>query len=241
VEALVLAAGFGTRFRPRTLETPKPLLPFLGREILFRLFDHLIGEGIDRFVVNSHHLADRLRARVGESYRGCSVVFSREEEILGTAGAIRRASEAGFLRGEEFFVVNGDLFTTLPLSRLSAALPSGALSALAVLPNETPDDETPLWSSPAGRLAAVGRHPAAALDGPWLFTGIQLARRALVDRIPKGRSELAADLLGPSAAAGDGAFALVPFRAPEEGLWFDLGSPERLARAEERARATGVS
>lgn len=236
MEALVLAAGFGTRFRPQTLETPKPLLPFLGREILFHLLDHLIAEGVERFVVNCHHLAGRLQQRVGSEYRGRPIAFSEEEEILGTAGAIRRACEAGLLHGEVFLVVNGDLYTTLPAARLAAALPEGALSALAVLPNERPLEQTPLFSDADGRLAALGLPAPAGLSGPWLFTGIQAARRAIAGRIPPGCSELAADVLKPSVASRDGAFALVPFQAPEDGLWFDLGSPERLARAEEVVR-----
>ena len=68
--AFVLAAGFGTRFRPATFATPKPLLPLGGRPILFRLFDHLLEQGADRFVVNVHHLAEALRTAVGDSYAG---------------------------------------------------------------------------------------------------------------------------------------------------------------------------
>lgn len=239
MEALVLAAGFGTRFRPQTLETPKPLLPFLGRPILFHLFDHLISQGVERFVVNAHHLASRLAEGVGPSYRGRPVAFSEEEEILGTAGAIRRACERGLLEGEEFLVANGDLFTTLPIARL--AIPAGALSALAVLPNERPGEETPLWGDAAGRLAAVGGQVPAGAEGPWLFTGLQRVRRGLVERIPPGRAELADHVLRPSVAACDGAFALAPFRTPEEGFWFDLGSPERLAAAERAVRAAGFT
>lgn len=238
MEALVLCAGLGTRFRPQTLETPKPLLPFLGREILFHLLDHLVGEGVERFVLNIHHLADRLEARVGPRYRGRPIAFSREEPILGTAGAIRRACDAGLLTAPEFLVVNGDLYTTLPVRRLVSASPSSALSTLAVLRSDRLAEETRLFSDASGRLAALGPEAPAGLDGPWLFTGIQLARRALVERIPPGRSELAAHVLRPSIAAGDGAIALVPFASPEEGFWFDLGSPERLARAEGEVRAS---
>lgn len=229
--ALVLAAGLGTRFRPATLTTPKPLLPLRGRPILFHVFDHLLGEGADRFVVNAHHLAPALRAAVGDAYAEVPVAWSLEEEILGTAGGIRRAFVRGLL-AERFVVANGDVLTTLPLGRvLSARHEPGVVSALAVLPNRSPDRDTPLWSTPEGRLAAVGGPRPAGAAGPWLFTGLQAATDALVARIPDGFAELARDVLVPSAAAGDGAFALVPY-AQTEGLWFDLGTPERLAAAE---------
>jgi mannose-1-phosphate guanylyltransferase len=232
--ALVLAAGYGTRFRPATLTTPKPLLPFLGRPILFRLFDHLIGEGIDALVVNTHHLADLLEAAIGPMYRGVPVSFSGEPEILGTSGAIRRAAESGLLTGETFLVVNGDLFTDIPLEPLiKAASEPGTLSAMAVLPNSAPDRETPLWGE-RGRLAAVGERPTAEVTGPWLFTGVQCATRRLLDLIPPGRTELARDVLIPSIARGERAFRLVP--CVEGAFWFDLGTPERMALAEARVR-----
>lgn len=233
--ALVLSAGFGTRFRPATLTTPKPLLPFLGRPLLFHLLDHLVFEGVDRFVLNTHHLGDVLRARVGDSYDDCPIAYSPEDPILGTAGAIRRAAELGLLPFETFLVVNGDLFTTLTLGRLLRARQEpDVVSALAVIPNERPDLDTPLWADARGRLVAVGGpRPEAGATGPWLFTGIQSARHELLPRIPEGVVELARQVLEPSAKLRDGAFALVPFRVPAEGFWFDIGSPEKLRRAEE--------
>ena len=238
--ALVLAAGLGTRFRPATLATPKPLLPLAGRPMLFHLLDHLLSQGADRFVLNAHHLAETLRAAVGEAYGGIPVAWSFEDPILGTAGALRRAAERGLLGDDSFVVANGDLLTTLPLGHLlHARQEEGVVSALAVLPNGRPEVDTPLWADARGRLVAVGGpKPKEAATGPWLFTGIQSARREILDRIPPGVSELARDVLVPSAAERDGAFALVPYRTPEDGLWFDLGTPERLAVAEAVLRAS---
>ncbi|MBL8115125.1 MAG: hypothetical protein JNK60_19735, partial [Acidobacteria bacterium] len=116
---------------------------------------------------------------------------------------------------------------------------TGAASTLAVLPNHDPARETPLWSE-NGRLVAVGGERPAGADGPWLFTGLQAASEALLLRIPEGVSELARDVLRPSAAARDGAFVLVPFEAPKDGFWFDLGTPERLAYAEAVVRGQAV-
>ena len=230
--ALVLGAGFGTRFRPATETTPKPLLPFLGRPILFRLFDLLIDQGVDAFVVNTRHLAEVLETAVGGSYRGVPVSFSREPEILGTSGAIRRAAEAGLLEADRFLVVNGDLFTDLPVASIVAAAEGpGVLSAMAVLPNAAPESDTPLWAE-EGRLAGIGLRPPQDVNGPWLFTGVQCATRGLLARIPSGRSELARDVLVPSLARGERSFRLVP--CPEGSAWFDLGTPERMAAAEER-------
>lgn len=241
--AFVLAAGLGTRFRPATLATPKPLLPFLGRPILSWLLDGLIARGTTRFVVNTHHLPERIADALGDAFRGVPVTLSHEPELLGTAGAIRCAAERGLLGEAPFLVVNGDLFTTLPVARLVERAGRGdAATALAVLPNSRPDLETPLWADADGRLVAVGGgRPEPSATGPWLFTGIQAATERLVARIPPGASELARDVLRPSAAARDGAIALVPFRTPEDGFWFDLGTPERLAAAEQAVRAAEIN
>jgi len=232
--AFVLAAGFGTRFRPETRATPKPLLPLAGRPILFHVFDHLLAEGAEAFAVNAHHLAEELRGGIGESYAGVPVAWSVEEEILGTAGGIRRAHERGLLGQGPFLVANGDVLATLPLGRLLAARhEKDVVSALAVLPNENPSAETPLWAGERGRLVAVGgERPSKNATGPWLFTGLQAANPSLVARIPMGFAGLAKDVLSPSARANDGEFALVPYRIPQDGLWFDLGTRERLAAAE---------
>ena len=102
--------------------------------------------------------------------------------------------------------------------------------------------ETALWGDASGRLVALGNErPFPAATGPWLFTGLQLAAPALVDRIPPGVSELARDVLRPSTEKRDGAFALVPYRVPEDGLWFDLGSPAKLAAAEAAIAAAGLA
>ena len=239
--ALVLAAGFGTRFRPETLAVPKALLPLAGRPILFHVFDHLLEQGADAFVVNAHHLAKELSSVVGESYAGVPVAWSVEEEILGTAGGIRRAHERGLLGNGPFLVANGDVLTTLPLGRLLAGRHEPRVaSALAVVPNGNPGVDTPLWADASGRLVAVGGgRPGADATGPWLFTGLQAATPALVSRIPAGFRELARDVLIPSALAQDGAFVLVRYE-PSDGLFFDLGTKERLAAAERAVAAEAV-
>jgi MurNAc alpha-1-phosphate uridylyltransferase len=241
MKALVPAAGFGTRFRPATLTTPKPLLPLLGVPILVRLFRHLRDQGVTSAVVNVHHLAETLMATVGGACEGVPVAWSPEDPILGTAGAIRRAAERGLLGDEPFLVVNGDLFTTLSFVPLRAAFAApGVVSALGVLPHSV-EGETALWGDAAGRLVSLGNErPFPEATGPWLFTGLQLAAPGLIDRIPPGVSELARDVLRPSTEKRDGAFALVPYRVPEDGFWFDLGSPEKLAAAEAAIAASAV-
>jgi Nucleoside-diphosphate-sugar pyrophosphorylase involved in lipopolysaccharide biosynthesis/translation initiation factor 2B, gamma/epsilon subunits (eIF-2Bgamma/eIF-2Bepsilon) len=238
MRALVPAAGFGTRFRPATLTTPKPLLPLLGVPILVRLFRHLRAQGVTSAVLNAHHLAETLVAAVGDACEGIPVAFSPEDPILGTAGAIRRASERGLLGDGAVPRRQRRPLHDAPLRAARPALDApGVVSALGVLPHAAPG-ETALWGDAEGRLVSLGdERPFPEATGPWLFTGLQCASPALVSRIPPGVSELARDVLRPSTQRRDGAFALVPYRVPEDGLWFDLGSPAKLAAAEEAIAA----
>ena len=121
-------------------------------------------------------------------------------------------------------------FTLIELMLVVAVV--GILSALAVVPNERPDIDTPLYADAEGRLIAVGGDRPSGARGPFLFTGIQAANRSLLARIPPGVSELARDVFQPSGQQRDGGFVLVPYERPRDGAWFDLGSPERMRDAE---------
>ena len=105
-QAFILAAGFGTRLRPLTLNRPKPLVPILGRAILDYTLDHLRRAGVKRLVINGHYLKDQM-ADYAKNIQGFSeVLFSGEDDILDSGGGV--ANCLNFFRGQPFFVINGD-------------------------------------------------------------------------------------------------------------------------------------
>lgn len=104
--AMVLAAGLGTRMRPMTLTTPKPLQKIGGRTMLDHALDKLVGIGIKRAVVNTHYLADQIDAHL-KSRRDIDIVISREDELLDTGGGIAKALP--YFDGKPFFSLNADL------------------------------------------------------------------------------------------------------------------------------------
>ena len=83
-KALILAAGYGTRLRPFTCATPKPLLPVWGETMIDRVLGQLRERGVTDVVVNAHHLSDQIRAWVEKN----SLRISYEPEILGSGGAL---------------------------------------------------------------------------------------------------------------------------------------------------------
>jgi len=210
-EAVLLSAGFGTRMRPMTLGTPKPALPFLNRPVMHWALDRLVETGIERVLVNLHHLPDEVRETAAAYPSPVDFFFSYEPELLGTAGFL--GPMKAHLRGEAFFVVNGDVLHDFSCDDLAddlAAHPR-ARATLAVAP-WTPG-YTGVSLTPGGTIRGFD-------GGAYMFTGVYAARRELIEHLETpGRRELVRDLIGPLLPSG-AVRGLV-----EKGLWEDLGCP----------------
>ena len=107
MQALVLAGGEGTRLRPLTLTTPKPVMPLAGRPFLTFMLDWLARHGVDEVILSCGFLSDAVERVLGDVYEGCGCATSIEEEPLGTAGPVRLALDEGLLE-ERLLVLNGD-------------------------------------------------------------------------------------------------------------------------------------
>ncbi len=118
--AFVMGAGLGSRLRPLTDSRPKPLVPVFNRPLVTFALDHLLSVGVEKFVINTHHLAERWAEFFPESsYRGSKIDFVFEPELLETGGGI--ANAAARLGDEPFFVYSGDILTDVDLSKLAEA------------------------------------------------------------------------------------------------------------------------
>ncbi len=113
---LVLAGGLGTRLRPLTHTVPKVLVPTLGRPFLEFVLEDLARQGFTRFVLSVGFLADQVEAHFGDGARfGYQVQYAREEQPLGTGGAVRHALSQ---LSDPFVVVNGDTLLQLDLAAM---------------------------------------------------------------------------------------------------------------------------
>jgi mannose-1-phosphate guanylyltransferase len=119
MKAMALAAGKGTRLFPLTGEIPKPLAPVVDTPIIRHIFGLLASHGIEEVHVNVHYLADALLDAYGEESRtnGMKVHLNREDELLGTAGGVKRL--AAFF-DNTFVVVSGDALTDVDIGELVA-------------------------------------------------------------------------------------------------------------------------
>lgn len=106
MKALLLAAGLGTRLRPLTDSVPKCLVDIHGKPLLGHWLDLLLPAGIERVVINTHHLADAVRRFVAQSPWRASIDMVHEDTLLGTGGTVLR--NRGALEGAAFMVVHAD-------------------------------------------------------------------------------------------------------------------------------------
>jgi NDP-sugar pyrophosphorylase family protein len=136
--AVVMAAGEGTRLRPLTEEWPKPVLPIDGRPVIATLLRELAAGGVEHAVVVTGHLAEQVEALVGDgSGFGMRVEYARQPGVLGSADTVRRALEAGL--EPPFLVVAADtVFQPGDVARFAAAL-EGAAGGIAVRYEPAPD------------------------------------------------------------------------------------------------------
>ncbi len=149
MDAIILAAGRGTRLRPLTDTIPKPLIPIAGRGTLLRLLDTL-PKSISRVVVVVGYLGEQIRAEVGIVSRDRPVEYVTQEVLDGTGGALRWARPT--IRSERFLVVMGDdLYAARDLEQLTE-FDRGLLVQTKKLPKANMD----VWRTRRGKVVGMG-------------------------------------------------------------------------------------
>ena len=111
MKALILSAGLGTRLRPYTDHTPKPLFTICGRPLLDIIITKLIRAGCESIMINTHHLHTQIEAFIAQQTYTIPIETRYEPHILGTGGAIINVK--AFWNDQPFMVVNADIVTTI--------------------------------------------------------------------------------------------------------------------------------
>jgi len=225
--AMILAAGFGTRMRPITDHTPKPLIPLAGRALVDHGIDRLVAAGVKRVVVNTHYKAPMIAEHLAQR-RDVEIVLSHEETLLDTGGGVKNALKH---LGDAFYVINADVFwlngRTPALIRLARAWDPARLDALLLVQRTTSaigyDGVGDFLVDAVGRVRRRGEREVV----PHLFAGIELLSRRFFDGAPDGVFSLNA--LWNKAIAAGRLEAII-----HDGEWFHVGTPQGLAASEDR-------
>ena len=225
--AMVLAAGLGTRMRPLTDDRPKPMVEVAGKPLIDHVLDRLADAGIETAVVNLHYFADRLEAHLDGRARPRLVLSDERDRLLDTGGGIRKALP---LLGDAPFVsINSD---TIWIEGIRPNLPSlmeafdpEKMDAILLLAAATGsvgyDGRGDFVMDGDGRLTLRGE----GLVAPFVYAGAAVLSPALFERTPEGPFSLVR-LFARAAEAG----RLFGLRL--EGVWMHVGTPEAIGEAE---------
>jgi MurNAc alpha-1-phosphate uridylyltransferase len=225
--AIVLAAGLGTRMRPHNGHVPKPLVTVRGKSLIDYGLDRLAEAGVERAVVNVHHLADALERHLTARHRPRIVISDERGELLGTGGGIAKALPQ--LGDAPFFLINSDTFwldgVKPNFARLADAYDADAMDALLLL---APTADSIGYAGrgdfamlPDGRLQRRGERDVV----PFVYAGAALLSPRLFVDVPGGAFPLT-PLFDRAGARG----RLFGLRL--EGVWMHVGTPEAIAAAE---------
>jgi D-glycero-alpha-D-manno-heptose 1-phosphate guanylyltransferase len=130
-EVIILAGGLGSRLRESVHDRPKPMADISGRPFLEWQIDALIASGAQRVVLAIGYLGSMIESHFCNGYRGIEIVFSAEEEPLGTGGAVLQALQSSVERTP--FIVNGDTFSPYDLDLLARNMVSGIEAVIAAV------------------------------------------------------------------------------------------------------------
>jgi NDP-sugar pyrophosphorylase family protein len=231
MKVMILAAGMGTRLHPLTATCPKPLVPLMLQPMLGHLLTQLRQYHVEEVVINLHHHAEQLRQWIGDGRQWGfqQIHLSYESEILGTAGAIKKAEAV--LRDAPFCVINADVLTDVDLAAVWQWHGQRQAVVTMVL---RPDPEAhrfgPVMVDGDHRVCQINGRPASKshLTGEvMMFTGIQVISPQIFAEIPPGQSLSTAADTYPKLIANEA--AVYGYR--HDGYWMDVGVPTRYRQA----------
>jgi mannose-1-phosphate guanylyltransferase/mannose-1-phosphate guanylyltransferase/phosphomannomutase len=233
---MVLAAGLGTRLRPITYALPKPMVPVANRPVMEHIVSLLARHGFVEAIANLHWFPETIEGRFGDgSEFGLELSYSREEQLLGTAGGVRNV--AGFL-GDSFLVVAGDALTDIDFGAMREFHEShDGLATLATKRVSDTDQYGVVIAGEDGRIQGFQEKPdpAEALSN-LANTCIYMFRSGVFDFFPPPGTSVAAK---PDDAPEFADWAMdvfpallendVPFYSHEiEAYWNDIGNLDEL-------------
>lgn len=188
MKAMILAAGLGERARPLSLVRPKPLFPVRNRPLLDYALEKLGKCGARTVVVNTFHLAEQVEQYLTQGHQGLTIQISREEQLLGTGGGLKKA--APFLGPDPFIVFNADIMTDIDLHRVWTEHQADNRIATLVLHDLPALARVDI--DPLGRIVGFRdyRLPASRPVRRLAFTGIHVVGPRVLTWLPDGPSDI---------------------------------------------------
>jgi NDP-sugar pyrophosphorylase family protein len=223
LKAVILAGGEGTRLRPLTLTTPKPVVPVVDRPFLTHQLDLLSTVGVTEIVFSVAYRPEKVEAVFGDGARmGRRIHYAVEDTPLGTGGAVKNAE--GHLDGTTI-VFNGDVLTDVDLPAVVAQhRSSGAAATLVLTPVPNPSAYGLVEFDAASRVQRFVEKPdPTQITTDTINAGIYVLESATLALMPAGVNHSIERAFFPALLKrGDHVRAYV-----HRGYWIDIGTPEK--------------
>jgi len=224
MKAIIIAGGLGTRLRPLTLNTPKPIVPVANRALVIHQIEHLVKHGVDEVILNLHYLSHEIKKALGDGRQwGIKIYYSIEESPLGTAGAVKNAEQ--FFDDGPMVVFNGDIITDLNISKMvNYHKEKKAQVTLALTEVEDPTAFGLILTDEDGRVTRFLEKPSwDMVTAKTINAGTYVIDPKIFDNVPKGKPysferQLYPDLL-------EAGVLIYGYVSP--AYWIDIGNPQK--------------
>ena len=238
MQALILAGGKGTRLRPLTVYTPKPIVPICNRPFLLYQVDTLRRAGVTDITLSLSYQPEKIEQQLGDgSDFGVKLKYTVEPQPMGTAGAYKFAEE---LIREPTVVFNGDVLTDLDLkTMIRQHKEQHATATIFLMPVEDPSVYGVVETADDGRVLRFLEKPKPEdTTCRNINAGAYVLEPSVLDLIPKGEAHSFEYGLFPKLLEqGEAVFAHIPQRT----YWIDIGTPARYLQAHQDLLANRVS
>jgi NDP-sugar pyrophosphorylase family protein len=223
MKAVILAGGEGTRLRPLTLSTPKPVAPVVDRPLLRHQLDLLAGAGVSEVIFSVAYQPERIEAVFGDgSAFGVRIRYAVEDPPLGTGGAVKNAES---LLDDRVLVLNGDILADLDLGAVVARHEAqGAAATIVLTPVSNPADYGLVETDLEGRVLGFVEKPRPEqIRTNTINAGIYILETRVLALMPPGEKHSIERQFFPALLArGDRVLGPV-----HDGYWIDIGTPEK--------------
>lgn len=234
-QAMILAAGKGTRMRPLTLTTPKPLVPVADKPLIFWHIQRLMQAGITNITINVGYLGEKIKQTLLNTDFGVNIKISDESilsEPLETAGGIRYALANDLLDNSPFLLINGDVWTQFDFASLIHHDLKENLAHLILTqnPSHNPEGDFALSN---GKIRL--KNEQINSQNNHTFAGISILSPDIVKDVACGEVVPLAPKLKNAISQNKVTGDLM------KDIWVDVGTLERLAWVDNYARSVYLS
>lgn len=222
MKAVILVGGLGTRLRPLTCNTPKPMLPLVGTPFIEWMLTNLRDQGINEAILAVQYLADRFRTTLGDGSRlGIKVHIVEEPEPRGTCGAVKNVAH---LLDDTTFIFNGDVMTDLDLqAMLRYHRANKSELTIALTPVEDPTAFGLVETTPHGQITRFLEKPKPEeVTTNMINAGTYILEPHLLDYAPVNQHYMFERGLFPTALQNKHPM----FGYVERAYWTDIGKPQ---------------